>query len=87
MDYITRTTYGTPDCLPYHLVSQVTARVLQGRIAERLEQIIHEVANENEWEVIRLAIQSDHVHLFIRSNPYTLPTAIARLTKGVPHMY
>ena len=37
---------------------------------------------KNEWEVIRLAIQSDQVHLFIRSNPYTLPTDSARLTKG-----
>jgi putative transposase len=56
--------------------------VLQGRVADRLEQIVHEVANENQWEVIQLAIQPDHVHLFIRANPYTLPTDIARLITG-----
>ncbi len=29
-----------------------------------------------------LAIQSDHVHLFIRVDPYTLPSDIRRLIKG-----
>jgi putative transposase len=56
--------------------------VLQGRGAERFEQIVHEVVQINEWEVIEVAIQPDHVHLFIRSNPYPLPTDIARLIKG-----
>ena len=44
-------------------------RVLVDAVAERLEQII------------QLAIQPDHVHLFIQSNPYTLPTDIPRLMK------
>jgi putative transposase len=55
---------------------------LQGKLAQRLSQIIHEVAKANEWEVLRLAIQSDHVHLFLRANPSTLPTDIARRIKG-----
>ena len=32
--------------------------------------------------IIRLAIQPDHVHLFIRADPYTLPSDIPRLIKG-----
>jgi putative transposase len=56
--------------------------VLIGKVAERLEQLIREVAHENAWEVLTLAIQPDHVHLFLRANPYTLPTDIARLIKG-----
>jgi putative transposase len=47
-----------------------------------LQQIIREVAAENTWSVIELAIQPDHVHVFMRSNPRTLPTDIARLIKG-----
>jgi putative transposase len=47
-----------------------------------LQQITQEVATENKCKVIELAIQPDHVHLFIRSNPRTLPTDIARLIKG-----
>jgi putative transposase len=56
--------------------------VLVGLVHDRLKQIIGEVANEHDWEIIRLAIQSDQVHLFIRANPYTLPSDILRLIKG-----
>ena len=68
----------------YHIIwcPKRRRKVLQGKVAQRLEQIVHEVANENAWEVIQLAIQPDHVHLFLRANPYTLPTDIARLIKG-----
>ena len=38
--------------------------------------------HEHEWEVLRLGIQPDHMHLFIRSNPYTMSTEIARTIKG-----
>lgn len=53
-----------------------------GKVAQPLEQLIHEVADKNGWEVLTLSIQPDHVHLFLRANPYTLPTDIARLIKG-----
>lgn len=68
----------------YHIIwcPKRRRRVLQGDLAKRLEQIVHEVARERDWEVIRLAIQPDHVHLFIRSNPYTMPTDIARTMEG-----
>jgi putative transposase len=68
----------------YHIIwcPKRRRKVLQGKVAERFEQIVHEVAKENEWEVIQLALQPEHVHLFIRANPYTLPTDIARLIKG-----
>ncbi len=82
MDY--RHEQHTVHLIVYHIIwcPKRRRKVLIGRIAERLEQIIHEVANENAWEVIQLAIQPDHVHLFLRANPYTLPTDIARLIKG-----
>lgn len=49
---------------------------------DRLKEIIESVVKENAWQIERLAIQPDHVHLFIQTNPYTLPTDIARLIKG-----
>lgn len=68
----------------YHLIfcPKRRRKVLVGPIRERLQHIIREVAAENHWKVIELAIQADHVHLFVRSNPQTLPTDIARLIKG-----
>ena len=57
-------------------------RVLVGPVHDRLKQIMHEVAHEHDWQIIPLAIQPDHVHLFIRANPYTLPADIPRLITG-----
>jgi putative transposase len=74
----------TVHLIVYHIIwcPKRRRKVLTGKVAERLEQLIGEVANENAWEVLTLAIQPDHVHLFLRANPYTLPTDIARLIKG-----
>ena len=68
----------------YHIIwcPKRRRRILRGEIAQRLEQLVNEVALEQNWQVLNLSIQPDHVHLFIRSNPYTLPTNIARLIKG-----
>ncbi len=51
-------------------------------VHDRLKQIIEQVVEEHAWKLLKLAIQPDHVHLFLRANPYTLPTDIARKIKG-----
>ena len=68
----------------YHIIwcPKRRRKVLVGPVRDRLEQIIKEVVEENGWQIISIAIQPDHVHLFIRSNPYTLPSDIPRLIKG-----
>lgn len=68
----------------YHVIwcPKRRRKILNGPIHDRLAAIIHEVAEERNWHIIRLAIQPDHVHLFLRANPYTLPTDIPRLMKG-----
>lgn len=68
----------------YHIIwcPKRRRKVLVGPVRERLDQIIDDVVAENGWQVIRLAIQPDHVHLFLRSNPNTLPSDIPRRIKG-----
>jgi len=68
----------------YHIIfcPKRRRKVLEGAVHDRLKQIIEDMVEENAWSIERLAIQPDHVHLFIQSNPYTLPTDIARLIKG-----
>lgn len=68
----------------YHIIfcPKRRRKVLMGPVHNRLKLIIEEVAQEHDWEIERLAIQPDHVHLFIQSNPSTTPTDIARLMKG-----
>jgi putative transposase len=57
-------------------------KVLIGPVRNQLEQIIGERATENGWQILRLAIQPDHVHLFICANLNTLPSDIPRRIKG-----
>ena len=57
-------------------------KILVGPLRDHLQQIIEDVVAENNWQIVSLAIQPDHVHLFVRANPYTLPTDIARKIKG-----
>ena len=68
----------------YHIIwcPKRRRKVLVGSVRNRLEQIINEVVTAHGWQIVSLAIQPDHVHLFIRANPYTLPSDIPRLIKG-----
>lgn len=67
----------------YHIIfcPKRRRKVLNGLVHDRLKQIIEQVADEYGWQIVELAIQPDHVHLFIQTNPYTMPTDIARLIK------
>jgi putative transposase len=68
----------------YHIIfcPKRRRKVLVGPVHDRLKTIIEQVAQENRWQIVRLAIQPDHVHVFLQTNPYTLPTDIPRLIKG-----
>ncbi|HEY1348610.1 MAG TPA: IS200/IS605 family transposase [Ktedonobacteraceae bacterium] len=74
----------TVHLIVYHIIfcPKRRKKVLVGPIHNRLQHIIQEGAEEYKWSVMELAIQPDHVHVFLRSNPYTLPTDSARLMKG-----
>ena len=62
-------------------------KALVGPLRTRWEPIDREVAAEHEGTVIEMAIQPDHVHVFIRANPRTLPSAIPRVIKGRSSRY
>lgn len=70
--------------LNYHFVfiPKRRKKVLTGSIAERLQQIICDVCNENRWRIIAMEIMPDHVHLLINAKPIDDPAAIIRKIKG-----
>jgi putative transposase len=53
-----------------------------GEVKERLEQIIHQVADELGIKVLELVINPDHIHLFISAHPTILVHKIVRRIKG-----
>ena len=69
----------------YHLVWCPKRRkpVLVGDIAKDCREIIGRKCEEKGWEVIELAIQPDHVHLFVRAFPDTAASEIVKECKGL----
>lgn len=57
-------------------------KVLIGPVADRLDVLLREKAAELELDVLRLAIQPDHVHLFVGVDPKIAPAQIAYRVKG-----
>ena len=68
----------------YHFVwsPRYRRKLLVRKIAQRLGQLIYEKAKQLECRVIRLRIMSDHVHLFIESNPKLSPNRVIGEIKG-----
>ena len=68
----------------YHLIWVPKRRrpVLVGRVAKDCERVVREVCAENRWEVLRLAVMPDHVHLFVRVSPDVAVSEVARRVKG-----
>jgi putative transposase len=68
----------------YHFVwcPKRRASVLKGAVAKRLEEILHGVADEHDWEIASLAIQPDHVHLFVQADTRHAPYQVIHRFKG-----
>jgi putative transposase len=68
----------------YHLVWCPKRRkpVLIGPVRERFIEISREVAADNSWDILELAVQPDHVHLFVSVPPTIPPNKIVAAIKG-----
>ncbi|MHB1493020.1 MAG: IS200/IS605 family transposase [Thermoplasmataceae archaeon] len=66
----------------YHFVwcPKYRRKVIVSEVESRLHEIIMDTAKESGWEVIALETMSDHVHLFIKTDPTIAPNnVIARI--------
>ena len=71
--------------LNYHLVWLPKYRnaVLTGEVADRVESILHEIADEKGLNIQNLTVQPDHVHLFVSSPPKHSPALLTNWLKGI----
>src|SRR5438094_774603 len=69
----------------YHLIWCPRRRkaVLTGAIATRCQEIIEEKCQEKGWVILSLAIQPDHIHLFVRVWPSDSASDVIKEVKGV----
>src|SRR4029079_14891854 len=56
--------------------------VLGGRVAERLDELIRQKAEERGWEIVALEVMPDHVHLFVKHDPKSSASYVANQFKG-----
>lgn len=83
MDILKRSNHAVYQvCYHFVWIPKRRKKVLVGAVAERLEAICAEVAQENGWTILKLAIQPDHVHLFVEATPKERPHEIVRAFKG-----
>ena len=68
----------------YHMVfcPKYRRHLLVENVKKRLDEIIIEVAKENNWEVIAKEVMPDHVHLFVSADPKTRPYIVVKRFKG-----
>jgi putative transposase len=79
-----RTGSSTKHRLLTHLVwcPKYRRRVLLGEVASRLDELFRQAAEVNEWEILQLNIQKDHVHLLIQTNPRESIAEVTQKLKG-----
>ena len=53
-----------------------------GEVASRLDELFRQAAEVNEWEILQLNIQKDHVHLLIQTNPRESIAEVVHKLKG-----
>jgi len=69
----------------YHLVWSPKRRrkVLVGNVAKDCRALIERKCSERGWAILKLAVQPDHIHLFVRAWPTDSACEIARECKGL----
>ena len=70
--------------LQYHMVwiPKYRKRVIRGKIAIRLRQLLYEACRVNGWWISELSIQEDHVHIVVQIPPHYSLSEVVQMFKG-----
>lgn len=79
-----KTTCNATYDIQYHFVwiPKYRKRVLTGKVKDRIEQLFHECAEMNQFEIMELSIQPDHIHILLSAKPRYSPSQIVQFVKG-----
>src|ERR1700694_2134782 len=69
----------------YHLVWTPKRRksVLVNAVATECRALIERKCSEHSWQILELAIQPDHIHLFVRVQPNVSASDVVHECKGL----
>lgn len=79
-----RRTNTTVSLINYHFIwiPRRRRKVLKGAVKTRVTELIYEKANELDCKVVSLAIEPEHIHLFLNCSPHLAPKQIMHRIKG-----
>jgi putative transposase len=68
----------------YHLVwiPKYRKRLLEGKLAKRVEELIRECADLNGWTIHEMSIQPNHVHVMVQLKPNISLSRAVQYFKG-----
>src|SRR6266851_7242414 len=68
----------------YHLIWCPKRRkpILVGKVKERCQQLLEAKGKEKGWDILTLAIQPDHIHIFVRVWPSDSAAEVVKELKG-----
>jgi putative transposase len=71
--------------IAYHLIWCPKRRrpILVDGVAERCRELLHQKCTERGWVILVLAVQPDHIHLFVRVWPSNSAAHVAKECKGL----
>jgi putative transposase len=84
MSPIKRTRHAVYD-LKYHFVwiPKYRKQILKGDVAELIEVTMRRIAEEYEGGIEELAVQPDHVHVFMQVGPRYAPAQVMQIIKSI----
>lgn len=70
--------------IQYHFVwiPKYRKRVLKGVIKDRIDELLRECSEINQFEIVEMSIQPDHIHILLSAKPRYAPSKIMQLMKG-----
>ena len=70
--------------LRYHIVwiPKYRKRVLRGKLARRLVDLLYQACEINRWFIHELAVQTDHIHMLIQLRPKESISFVTQILKG-----
>ena len=79
-----RRTSGGVSWLGPHVVwcPKYRCRILGGRVAGRLSELLEQVADEHGWQIVAKEVTPDHARLFVRVGPTDAPASVVRAFTG-----
>ena len=83
MGYIKYSSHAVYD-IQYHIVwtTKYRYKVLQGKVAERLRELLKQGCEARGMKIIRGSVGKDHVHMLISCPPTLAPCQIMQYLKG-----